>query len=137
MARSCLETPKMASRHVYFSSLNFLAKLMRPKVTCLLEVCFRNSSLDMILSGVAWDKKNHVWPRNERSRLRPCEVSRLRLTWVMFGLGEKPSTKRDLRHQNMNFGATWDMSRLGSTWVTFEALHGHVLGVWEVTFGFA
>ncbi|MED6164897.1 hypothetical protein PIB30_094537, partial [Stylosanthes scabra] len=45
-----------------------------------------NSSLDMILSGVAWDKKNHVWPRNERSHLRPCGVSRLRLTWVTFGL---------------------------------------------------
>ncbi|MED6142011.1 hypothetical protein PIB30_109232, partial [Stylosanthes scabra] len=120
MARSCLETPKMASRLLYFLSLNFLAKLMqRPMVTCLLEVCFRNSSLDMILSGVAWDKKNHVWPRNERSRLRPCGVSRLRLTWVTFGLGEKPSTKRDLRHQNMNFG-----SNLGH--VTFGKHLGHV-----------
>ncbi|MED6200821.1 hypothetical protein PIB30_088997 [Stylosanthes scabra] len=77
-------------------------KLKRPKVTCLLEVFFRNSSLDMILSGVAWDKKNHVWPRHEKSRLRPCGVSRLRLTWVTFGLGEKPSTKRDLRHLNLS-----------------------------------
>ncbi|MED6223675.1 hypothetical protein PIB30_076335 [Stylosanthes scabra] len=24
--------------------------------------------------------------------------------WVKFGLGEKPSTERDLRHQNMSFG---------------------------------
>ncbi|MED6189338.1 hypothetical protein PIB30_095026, partial [Stylosanthes scabra] len=55
----------------------------------------------------------------EESHLRPCRVSRLRLTWVTFGLGEKPSTKRDLRHQNMNFG-----SNLGH--VTFGKHLGHV-----------
>ncbi|MED6174561.1 hypothetical protein PIB30_070200 [Stylosanthes scabra] len=69
----------MASRHVYFLSLNFLAKLMqRPKVTCLLEVCFRNSSLDMILSGVAWDK--HVWPRNSSAFFTASEASAA--SWV-------------------------------------------------------
>ncbi|MED6141308.1 hypothetical protein PIB30_102120 [Stylosanthes scabra] len=86
--------------------------MQRPKVTCLLEVCFRNSSLD-----IAWDK--HVWPKKG-------EVT-FRLTWVTFGLGEKPSTKRDLRHQDMSFGR-----KLG--YVTFVVYLGHVWCKEQVTY---
>ncbi|MED6189771.1 hypothetical protein PIB30_099212 [Stylosanthes scabra] len=60
--------------------------LMRPKVTCLLEVCFRNSSLNMILSGVAWEKRITFGQGKEKSRLRTCMVT-FSLHEVTFGEG--------------------------------------------------
>ncbi|MED6177072.1 hypothetical protein PIB30_094269, partial [Stylosanthes scabra] len=68
----------------------------------------------------------------EESRLRPCGVSRLRLTWVTFGLGKKPSTTRDLRHQHelweqLGTCHVWEAlgSHLKLSMVTFRSFGGH------------
>ncbi|MED6137192.1 hypothetical protein PIB30_062788 [Stylosanthes scabra] len=95
MARSCLETPKIASHHVYFLSLNCFSQVDAETKGDL-------SSRSLLSEFKSGHDLEWCW-LGQRHLAKEVEVT-FKAPWVMFGLGEKPSTKRDLRHQNMSFG---------------------------------